>query len=553
MHRGLCRRLRFFFTVASVVLVLSSVPYLYGYLSCPPDREYLGLVGRDVPGAYMYFMWQAQAREGAVLFADRLTPEKHSPFYFNLEWLLLGTWQRLLGFSLEAAFQLERGLTIVIALGIFYYFLCSFFPEADHRKWVFLWIIFTSGLGWIVWIFSLQAENPWSLRLWDIEGINLFGYLINKPHFIRCLSLACLSYALLLRGEQNGRRSYFFLSGITMALQGLMRPYDLPTALLLLTLLPIVLCLREGRFSLHRIANYAIAAAAALPVGAYYYYLDKQSLLGRIFQGVDLPALSPLELLLWLGIPLLLAVAGYDGVKNFRKWSVPVTFLYLWGLITGSLIYAYPIVPWGMESAGLCYVLAPIAAGLFLFQWVVPRLSQVPPGRAGNAFAKVLRGRQTAAVGLFAILLCLPSNFILMHTILDDLSHHSYPYYLPRQVTAAFDWLAENASCSDIVISSPRYGFFLPALAGVTSFVGHHDFTIDYDDKAEMSARFFDPSESSRSRAELVQHHDVRYVLCVGAECDFARQHPQLFWQTVFTNQDATVFRVDHHRLQSCF
>jgi len=550
MGRSLRQQLLFFSAVALIFLIVSSVPYLYGYLSCPQDKEYMGLAGRDVPGAYMYFMWQAQASQGTILLTNRLTPEKHSAFYFNPEWLLLGRVQGVVGLSLAESFQLERCLTIVLAFCILYYFLSNFFPEIGQRQWVFLWVIFTSGLGWIFWSIGQQPGHTWSVRLWDIEGINLFGYLINKPHFIRSLSLVCLSYAFLLRGEQSGHRIYFLLSGITIAVQGLVRPYDLPTAFLLLTLFPLILCAQEGRFSLHRTINYAIAALAALPVGCYYLYLSKNSVLGQIFKGVDLPALTPLELVIWLGAPFLLAAAAYDGIRNFRKWSPPLTFLYLWGFIVGSLIYAYPIIPWGMESAGLCYIMAPILAGLFLFNYMPPLFSRIQLWRPAKVFLPWLGKRQVATIGLLAVFICLPSNFVLMHRMIQDLSDHSYPYYLPKEVTAAFNWLAENTSSSDIVVSSPEYGFFLPALAGVTCFVGHRDFTIDYDNKCELSSGFFDPSGDIRSRTELLKKYDVRYVLCVGTECDFAeRKNSGPFLEPVFANPTATIFRVEREKL----
>ncbi len=120
-------RTAFLLSTAFVLICLSSLPYLYAHLSCPADKQFVGLIGWDVPGTYMYFMWQKQAQEGHILFEDRLTPEQHEPFYFNLEWLLLGRLARYSGLSMIAAFQLERCLTIVMACITLYYFVCCFY------------------------------------------------------------------------------------------------------------------------------------------------------------------------------------------------------------------------------------------------------------------------------------------------------------------------------------------------------------------------------------------------------------------------------------------
>jgi len=104
-------------------------------------------VSWDVPGAYMYFMWERQGLEGRTPFQDRLTPDKHEPFYCNLEWLLLGRVLRYSNLSIISAFQVERCLTILAGLVMLYYFVGSFFSDVIERGCVFLWILFTFCLG----------------------------------------------------------------------------------------------------------------------------------------------------------------------------------------------------------------------------------------------------------------------------------------------------------------------------------------------------------------------------------------------------------------------
>lgn len=543
--------LTFIGSVFVIFFVFSSVPYLYGYLSCPADKKFVGLVGWDVAGSYMYRMWQRQAAEGAVLLENRLTPERHAPFYFNLEWLLLGRLLKFSGLSSSAAFQLERGLTLLAAFAAVYYLLTCFFADLTQRRLVFLWILLTSGFGWVFWLLEQVAGLSWQVRAWDLEGVNFFGYLLNKPHVIRSLALLCLAYALLLKGEQSGRRLYFGLAGGTILLQGFIRPYDLPTAALLLLLFPALLCLREGRRNYARVGNYLLAALAAAPIYIYYLVLQRRSVLKESFQAVDFPAFTPLELVVWLGLPLLLMVVAWDGLRSWRKCTPATLFLALWYLLTLALIYAYPLIPWGMESAGLCYIMAPIAAAGFLLREVLPRVAADGPGqRPAHRFA-VTRAGLTVPVFVSLILLSLPSNLVLTGKLFVTLARHSRPYYLPTGVAAAFAWLERHAGPEQLVLSHPGNGYHLPVDAGVRAFVGHGHFTINYQQKVEQMLAFYNAATADAERRALLTSYAVDYVLFTDLERAAGTFDPAAapYLTRVYDNAAAAVYRVLRERL----
>jgi len=526
-------------------LLLTSLPYLYGRLSCPPEKQFVGLVGWDVPGAYMYFMWEKQGLEGRTLFQDRLTPEKHKPFYFNLEWLLLGRAVNYLNLSLISAFQVERCLTLLAGLVILYYFVGRFFSDVVERRCVFLWILFTSGLGWVFWVIRKATGLSWPIRVWGIEGVNLFGYLINKPHVIRSLALVCLSYAFLLQGEQRGRVGYFILAGVTICFQGFIRPYDLPAAFVLLAIFPLLITIRERTIDWLRVRNYLIAALTALPIVLYYVFL-RSSILREVFEGVSFEAFTPLEMLIWLGIPLLLAFCGFDGLKSFKDWDKPKLFLYLWALIVFALIYAYPIIPWGMESAGLCYIVAPVLAGRVVYGRFIPALATTELGRRLTSRFKLDRRRWTVLVSFIAILLCLPSNLILYGKLFANLAAHSRPYYIPIEVADAFSWLAHNASTQNVVLSDAQNGYHLPVDASVTAFIGHGHFTIDYAGKRQLLARFFDSKEPDEFRQELLHKYAVAYVFYSDLERKLGDFDPSAasYLRPVYSNSLVTIYEV---------
>lgn len=544
--------LKFILSVFCIFFVFSSSPYLYGHLSTPAAQKFVGQVGWDVAGSYMYFMWERQAVEGSVLLQNRLTPEEHEPFYFNPEWLLLGRMVKYTGLPLTAAFHLERFLTVLFAFTILYYLLTCFFEHEYERRVVFLWIVLTSGFGWIFWLIAHIGGISWNIRVWDVEGVNLFGYLINKPHVIRSLAMICLSYALLLKGEGSGRKVYFVLAGLTILVQGFIRPYDLPTAFLLLAFFPILLLLREGRSSTNaRVNNYLLAALTAAPIYLYYVALHRLSVLKDSFKAVDFPAFTPLELIIWLGVPFILMIAAFDGIESWRKWSASKLFLYLWYAVVLILIYAYPIVPWGMESAGLCYIVAPILAGMFLLQKVAPRFLETRFFQWISRSFHVTRSGLAALACAPVILASVPSNVVLTAKLFQNLAQHSRPYYIPKDVADAFRWLDLHADQASLVLSHPGNGYHLPVDAGVRAFVGHGHFTINYQQKVEQMLYFYNGAASDLYRRELLKKYGIDYVFFSDLEKTAGAFDPAAapYLTKVYANATTAVYKVVTDRL----
>lgn len=543
--------LRFILIVFLLFLTVSSIPYLYGYFSTPSGMQFNGLIGWDVPGTYMYFMWEEQAVEGSTLFADRLTPETHEPFYFNAEWWLLGRFLRYTGLSLESGFQVERTVTLFFAFCVIYYFLTCFFEDLFERRAVFIWILLTSGFGWFFYLLKQYGGYSWPIRVWDIEGVNLFGYLANKPHFIRSLTLICLSYALLLKGETKDSRIYFFLAGLVILVQGIIRPYDLPTAFLLVAIFPALLAVRDGRLTLTRTLHYLVTALTAVPILFYYLLLDRNFVLRDVFKGVDFPAFTPLEFFVWLGFPFLIALLSFDGVRNFRNWKPARLFLYLWFLIVLVLIYAYPLIPWGMESAGLCYIVSPILAGLFLFSELLP--GWLNSRTVHTFFRQFHLTKESMRYSIIIVLIAFsfPSNIVLMHKTYLDLARHSRPYYIPTKVADAFHWLSRHAERQDVVMSHPDNGYHLPVDAGVRSFVGHGHFTINYPEKVAMLKRFFDAGENEIYRRALLKQYGITYLFYGDLERQIGSFDPYTaeYLKPVYSNSLVTIFQVDTKKL----
>jgi hypothetical protein len=67
-----------------VLLLVTSIPYLYAYLTTPIDKQFMGL-SLNVPDHMQYFSWMRELTY-SNLSANKLTPEPNAPIFFNLLW-----------------------------------------------------------------------------------------------------------------------------------------------------------------------------------------------------------------------------------------------------------------------------------------------------------------------------------------------------------------------------------------------------------------------------------------------------------------------------------
>jgi hypothetical protein len=86
------------------------LPTTYGYLSCPPDRWFSGVV-YNVHDTAQYLSWMREA--GTSLLTDnKLTAEANARVFVNLHWWIPGRLARVLGLSLSQVYQVFRFVDI---------------------------------------------------------------------------------------------------------------------------------------------------------------------------------------------------------------------------------------------------------------------------------------------------------------------------------------------------------------------------------------------------------------------------------------------------------
>ena len=144
-----------------VALIVTSVPYLVGWLRSTPDRVFGGFAFAIEDG-YSYLSKMKQGAEGLWLFQLPYTSEAHTPTIFYLFYLLLGKFSALTGLSTPLVYHLARLLFDAILLAVIYRFIALFTAWRPVRRIAFLLIIFSGGLGWL--LILLGQATGWTAR-----------------------------------------------------------------------------------------------------------------------------------------------------------------------------------------------------------------------------------------------------------------------------------------------------------------------------------------------------------------------------------------------------
>ena len=502
---------KFPLVLAMVLVVGGTIPYCYGYLNACPGTRFMGLIGRDVPGGNAYLMFAKQAQDGYHLFENRLTAEDLPRSYMNAEWWLFGKVARWTGFSLITTFHVGRVISVALFMFAAYYLISQCLDTVFQRRFALALMAFGSGFGWILWLASKASHYTYPY-LFDIDGVNPFGFLINKPHAVRLHAFAMLTFAFLLAGERSGKRRFFILSGLCALARAGMRPYGIPETYLIFFLFPVLLCVKERRFNLARLQNYAIAAAFPLVQVLYYVRLMPSDGLGRALAGVDAKPPFFLGYIIWFGPPFLLIFLSFEGFTYLRRMKPSSLLLVLWIILSFLISESYPCLKWGREACFALFLVPPILAtagplrGIHRFVMSSPLVSRIVPARmSADAFKRI-------AASLF-IGFCSLSSVIIAGRMFTFLRHCPPPYYMSTDLYDSLQWLGENTEPEHTVLACLDTGTYFPRIAGNKTFTGHWALTVNFDDKNRDADRFFASRGDEQFKRRLTAKYRIRYVL----------------------------------------
>ncbi len=493
------------------ILALTSLPYLYGYLSSPPDRQFMGLM-LDVPDHGQYLSWW-RSFQSALLVPNKLTPEPNAPIFFNLQWWLLAQVSRLTGLGYAPVYQTFRWLAGALFLWAVYRLLAQFLPDKNRRRTAFLLIASSSGLGWVLVVLKYTltgGELLFPLDVYIAEG-NSFLCILGYPHFSFAAAFIALTFEAIWRGWQQGQMRFMVAAGLLALLLGWMHAYDLLLVYGVVGTFALLVWWRQRAFPWRLFWGGVVVLALSCSGAIYSVILTTvdplwEEVLAQ-FANADVYTPSPPHMVILFGLPLVLAVATWIALAWRKQWSQENLFIMGWFLAGAALNYIPTDFQIHMLNSWQIPMMILAARGLHDF--VAPALARRWPAAGERA------ARWVVVAFMIAVL---PTNAYLWAWRFIDLARHDYPYYLHRDEVAALDWLRQNTSPDDVVLSSLTVGQYVPALSGNTAFLAHWAQTVGFYDKQKRAARFFDAAVADAERAATVRAFGVDYVFHGPAE-----------------------------------
>jgi hypothetical protein len=529
------------------LLIITSLPYIYGYLSAPSGKWFSGII-YNVHDTAQYLSWMRES--GTHFFIEnKLTSEPNPAIFVNLHWWIPGRTAALLGLSLPEVYQFFRVLSVLLYVGAAYWLCGLFFPEPQRQRFAFWLTTLGSGLGWI-WVVDKYANRLADLRwphdVYTTPG-NSFWVLLASPHLTLALALVLLILGLAWLGYRRQQLGVSLAAGGLALFLGLGHVYDLVTVWAILGVLGLLLTLRDG-FRWRTFLSLGVVVLISSPAPLYFGWVSssanplwQQALAQYDNLGAFTP--SPLHLLVLLGIPLVLAAGGFVlrlgplATRSDRD-------LMLCGWFVTQLVIVYlPLRFQVMLLTGAQFVLAALATDL-VFERLMPWIQERVVRRGESRWLGKVALRRWLPV--LVVLAVLPSNAYLLAWRFVDLHRYGHPFFLDQDERAALHWLEENAQADEVVLSALETGHYIPGLAGTHAFLSSAVMTIDYQQKAAAVAQFFDAGTPQQVRRDLLRDGGIDYIFYGAAERVLGTFDPGSadYLSLAFEAEQASIYRV---------
>lgn len=543
---------RWLFTIIVIVLVLTTVPIIFGYKYTRNEEYYTGVRFLALADYMVYYSLLEQVQQGDWLFANLYTSEHEAGRTFNIFWLGAGLFKKALHLSSVTTLAILRFVLTPVLIISLYLFLRHYVRRLQRRRIIFLIMIFSSGLG--VWfsgalrrsLYVQEGYVHWPMDLWVAE-VNTFLTLMHSPHFIASLTLFLWVLFLFLRAQETDHYKYSFISGMLALILFQFHPYHAPTVYSVMGLFLVLQSILEKKLSWCKIKHGLIVVGISLPSVIYYVWLIffDPYFASKAQQNLQLMTVWWMTLISY-GFILPLAVVGVVMLVQRQKYrETKFLFLFAWFLAQGILIHL-PIHFQRRLVEGWQIPMT-ILAGLGLFYllaWLKSKFGKY-------YFYRIILRNHYLFIFIFVFFFSFSNVFNTVTDYSNYLWNHQPPFYLTLKKMAAIQWLKDNTPEETVILASSANGLVLPAWSGRTVFLGHGDETAFSNKKREMVLWFFGAASADyevnyQNREEFLHQQGIQYVFWGPEEAAMGSFRPESekYLELAYENGEAKIFRV---------
>ncbi len=534
---------RFVFLIAAAVVIITALPYLYGYFSAPPNLYYLGTQSFNPADVPNYYSWIEQIKQGNFLLKGLMTSENQVALLFNPFFLVMGLTAKIFNLSSPLVFQLFRTMLIPVGLVVSYTFISYFFNEKFKRKTCLVLLAFSSGLGALASeLLNKISTDPslfwyyWPMDLWVTESNTFLTFYHNPLHLLALIFIISIFLFLLLAFDNN-KIKYSLTAGFLALTLFLFHPYHPPTIYAVTAVYLLLIFIKEKKIKWDMVKHYAILVAVSLPSVLYHLILLRydwiRSNAWKQWFGYT-PALWVTAIS--FGLPLLFALIGILTIKRNKEADRKFFFVVAWFITSFFLIYFW-FLNWPRKLTHGLHVPIIILATVGLFA-VYDYLKQKNIIRKLN-----LSG---AALILPAIVLLGFSNFYAVARDFKFYHEKNSLFYISQEEKEAMDWIKENTTKDSSILASNFMGNLIAGFSGRAVFSGHAAETAKFAEKMDDLNWFFGNNLDDERKKEFLKKYNLDYVFCSNLEKQMGNFKPEekKYLETVYQNSQVVIYKV---------
>ena len=539
---------QFVLLMSVVMILMTSLPYLLGYLMVGEDMVYNGLhaiTAGDIP---VYYSYISQVKSGEFFVKNLFTPEPQEIGTFNAWWIIVGLGARIFNLSPILAFHLFRILMVPVFIFSVYIFISYYFEEKLRRKICLIFLLFSSGLGAyfspFFRLFSYWEDAipyRWPLDLWWSEATT-FTTLYQTSHFVISITLTIWIFLLMIIAFSKKRFSYVILCGFLTLFYFNFHPYYLPVIFGVLGLYLFTRIIKAQKILWPQVGYLLTVFLISIPSIIYHFWLiQKSPVIGqRALQNVTLSS-GPLFVAIGYGFLLPGFLLGLFYLLKNKRWSHKFTFLVLWFI--NNLVLLYLPFPFQSRYTQGIHVILTIFTTIGLFEMYNYLKEKIKP----TTFDFWINNQ---ALWLIFFIIFFTGSTIF--NIGRDIYYFSQKpedvamvFYLPKDVVEAMNWLKAQPK-PQTVLAADITAKFTPSISGQSVYFGHPQETLFPYAKAMYLVWFFKQDDNDEAKKRFLIGQKIDFVFYSDYEKKLGEFNPREkdYLELVFDLPKAKVYRV---------
>lgn len=506
--------LRWVVVWAVLIVLLSSLPYLWGTFITPQGYSFLWLTHNIDDGA-VYLSWMRQAADGHFFIRNLFTNEPQPALQFNVLFLVMGWTAAITHLPLIVVFHLFRVvLGFALILGI-WQFSKLFLDDPKQRRILIPLVGLSAGVGWMI----PGANAPTgSVDVWQPEAITFLSIYLN-PLFLAGLLLMLGAFYWLELARRDGKPKYALFAGLHLLVLGNVHTYDVLTVACVWTAYVGALALTHSRlktedFRLGRTVGLSLLAAAiAVPSVAYQFWVYAGDPIYAARANTPIP--SPPILSYFAGYGLILVGVVIATILLVRRRNNQYSVLNnqcLLPVVWSIVGFAIPYIPIAQQRKLVMGLHIPLC---ILCAYAMVAVLKTFRGMNANETGFLSGVWSPKVVELRILLLSIlfwtavvisPIDFLLLDIELLNQGRTATHYspYMSKSELSAMRYLQSHGKSSDVIYAPPHFSLFAPAMTGLTVHYGHWSETPDYSAKIARWSALADPSHSREAWSRLL-------------------------------------------------